>query len=200
MMRLALATIARRFQFRRPERQRLMPFLLRMRRTDRIFRGLIVGVTVLALGGIWAAWPSGRGAASSLVKRARWAAERLIGLEPERSDVDAYWRDRRERRAVSTRERYQAKFAEQSPEQLAFLRTAGMSPEDAVIRWGNYDMTLVMSGQVFERVDSGRLYRLRPWCARSGFGRSGSSTWMSVCFSFRIRLTFGGLPGRPVPR
>jgi hypothetical protein len=37
-----------------------------------------------------------------------------------------------------------------------------MSPEQAEIGWGNYDMTLVKSGAVFSRDDSGRQYQLRP--------------------------------------
>jgi hypothetical protein len=35
-----------------------------------------------------------------------------------------------------------------------------MDPDDAVVRWGNYDMMLVLSSKVFARDDDGRYYRL----------------------------------------
>jgi hypothetical protein len=37
-----------------------------------------------------------------------------------------------------------------------------MAPENAVIRWGNYDRTLVLPSRAFEPDDHGRSYRLRP--------------------------------------
>ncbi len=44
-----------------------------------------------------------------------------------------------------------------------------MGPDQAVIRWGNYDMTLAMSGKVFVSDDTGRYYRLRPGVSSAWF-------------------------------
>jgi len=144
-----------------------------MQRLDRLFRGLIVAVTVVAVAGIWAAWPTGRSNALRLAQRTKFNVLRWFRLEPARSEIDAYWRDRRDRREASTRARFGAKFAELDPGTQAFFRAAGMGPDQAEIRWGNYDMTLVMSGQVFTRVDSGRQYQLRPGMRSIWFRKTG---------------------------
>jgi hypothetical protein len=39
---------------------------------------------------------------------------------------------------------------------------AGLDPEHALARWGNYDVTLMLPSTVFEADDRGRSYRLRP--------------------------------------
>jgi hypothetical protein len=161
-MRVRLAGVAGRFRLWGRDRQTLLPFQKRTRRLDRVFRGSIVLMTVIVLTAIWAAWPTGRSAALGLAQRAKWGAMRWVGLEPERSEIDAYWRDRRDRREVTTRARYGTKFATLAPEMQAFFRAAGMAPDQAEFRWANYDMTLVLSSQVFARVDSGRQYQLRP--------------------------------------
>ena len=179
-MRSGLATFAGRFHIRGRARQQLMPFRRRMQRTDRIFRGLIVAVTGFALAGVWASWPSGRAAAVGLAQRAKWGALRSIGFEPSRSEIDAYWRDRRDRREVATRARYEARFAKLDSESQAFFRAAGMAPDQAEIRWGNYDMSLVMSGKVVVRFDSGRQYGLRP-SVRSIWFRQAGMLEMDVC-------------------
>jgi hypothetical protein len=139
-----------------------LPFQDRVQRLHRIFRWSIVAISVLALGAIWAACPEGRSNLAGVVLRAKWGAERSLGLEPSRQEVDWYWRDRRDRREARTRERFRKEFAALDVRTQALFRAAGMSPEQAVIGWGNYDMTLVKSGAVFSRADSGRQYQHRP--------------------------------------
>ena len=99
-MKFGFATIARRFAVRSRWRQQLMPFLKRMKRMDRIFRGLIATVTGLVLAGTWIAWPSGRSAVVGLAQRAKWGVRRSLGYEPARSEIDGYWRNRRDQRQV----------------------------------------------------------------------------------------------------
>jgi hypothetical protein len=123
---------------------------------------VIVLLSALGLIGVWIAVPSGRSALLELAQTAKWGALRRIGLEPPRDEVDASWRDRRDRREVRTRATYRARFARLPPAGQAFLQVAGMDPDNAVIRWGNYDMTLVLSSKVFARDDDGRYYRLLP--------------------------------------
>ena len=143
-------------------RQGLFAFRARLERIDRAFRGAIVVLSALGLIGVWVAFPAGRSALLGMARTAKWGALRRIGLEPPRDEVDAYWRDRRDRREARTRATYRAMFEKLTPAGQAFLRVAGMGPDDAVIRWGNYDMTLVLSSKVFARDDDGRYYRLLP--------------------------------------
>ncbi len=190
-MKRRLATAARRFRLRGRTRQELLPFQKRTQCLSRVFRGLIVAVTLVPLAGAWALLPSGRSTILALAHRARWGAMRRFGFEPPRSEIDAYWRDRRDRREAQTRALYATKFAALNPESQAFLRAAGMSPEEAAIGWGNYDMTLVMSGEVFARVDSGRQYQLRPG-VRSIWFRQIGVLGKDLCVS--------QLPGTPEVR
>ena len=186
-----IATFAGRFHPRERSRQRLLPFLARIERINRLFRGLIVAVTALALGGIWLAWPDGRAAAAGLAQRAKWGVQRSLGFEPSRPEVDAYWRDRRDRRAERTRRQYESQFAALAPERQAFFRAGGMGPEEAVVRWGNYDMTLVMSGEVFAPDEHGREYRLRPGVR---------SIWLRQFGVLKMNVLIFQLPDKPEVR
>jgi hypothetical protein len=142
-------------------RQRLLPFQARRERRDRLFRRAIVVVTGLALAGLLVAMAPGWGAIAGKARETKWSAMRRIGLEPAREEVDASLKERRSRREVATRERYRVLFARLTPERQAFLRLAGMGPDEAVVRWGNYDMTFVLSSKVFAE-DPDRQYRLLP--------------------------------------
>ena len=42
------------------------------------------------------------------------------------------------------------------------MRYAGLDPEHGLLRWGNYNLTLLLPSKVFEADDDGRSYRLRP--------------------------------------
>ncbi len=179
-MKVGLARVAGRFRLRGQARQNLLPFQDRVDHLDRVFRGLIVAITMLALAGIWIGSPAGRTTALDLARRARWGAMRSVGLEPSRTEIDAYWRDRRDRREASTRARYRKNFAALGQETQVLFRAALMGPDQAEIQWGNYDMTLVKSGAVFERTDSGRQYRLRPG-VRSIWVRQIKVFDMDVC-------------------
>jgi hypothetical protein len=152
---------------------------------------LILAVMGLVVAASWIAWPAGWSTAFGLMQRAKWGALRSLGFEPDRSEIDAYWRDRRDRREVRTRERYKTICEGMAPEKQAFLRAAGMGPDQAVVRWGNYDMTLVMSGEVFASVNSGRVYQLRP-CVRS--------LWMRQIQTFGMDLCVFQLPDTPEVR
>jgi hypothetical protein len=142
--------------------QRLLPFCERQQRLERIFRRVIAAMTILGLAAIWLAIPDGRSALFGKVRQVKWSALRGIGLEPDRAEVDAYWAERRERREVRTRNVFREQFETLIPVQKSLLQAAGMGPEDAVVRWGNYDMTFVLASKVFERDDDGRYYRFRP--------------------------------------
>ena len=115
---------------------------------------------------------------------ARWGALRSIGIEPSRAEIDEYWHDRRERREVDMRKSYGEKFAALDLKTQALFRAAGMAPDQAVIRWGNYDMTLVMSGGVIAPVDSGRQYGLRPGVRSIWIRQTGAFDLVACMFQF----------------
>jgi hypothetical protein len=179
-MKLGLVKVAERIRPTDRARQQVLPFQKRRQRLDRVFRGLIIAATAIALAGIWVAWPTGRSAALGMVQRAKWSLLRSIGLEPQRSEIDAYWRDRRDRRELLTRSKYRTKFASLRPEMQAFFRAASMGPDQAEFRWANYDMTLVLSSQVFTRVDNGRQYQLLPG-VRSIWFRLADALDIDIC-------------------
>ncbi len=142
-------------------RQRVLPFRARRERRERIFRRSILVVTGLAVAGLLVALAPGWGTVRDRARDTRWGVMRGVGLEPDRREVEDALKDRRSRREASTRDRYRVLFAQLSPERQSFLRLAGMAPDDAVVRWGNYDMTFVLSSKVFAR-DEDRQYRLLP--------------------------------------
>ncbi|MBV8488176.1 MAG: SGNH/GDSL hydrolase family protein [Planctomycetaceae bacterium] len=162
------------------EKQKLLKFQERHEQRLRVFRLTIVVATLLAATGLSATFPWMSSGAPDLGRTIPWQALRLMGLHPPRAVVDAYWRERRQRREDTTRTDFATKFAALGPAQQAFLRAAGMGPEEAVIRWGNYDMTLVLSGKVFKRDDTGRQYRLRPGVVSAWF-QQVSVLGMDVC-------------------
>ena len=46
------------------------------------------------------------------------------------------------------------------------MRYAGLDPDHGLLRWGNYNRTLLLPSTIFEADDTGRSYRLRP-CTES---------------------------------
>ncbi len=118
--------------------------------------------TLLAVFALIGATRSGRYLARRSASGARAAALRLVGGEPPRSEVEADWADRRNRGVVRTGEMYREIYDEANPELRRLLDYAGLDPDRAVVRWGNYDKVFVLPGAVFEADDSGRSYRMRP--------------------------------------
>jgi hypothetical protein len=86
----------------------------------------------------------------------------VIGLQPDRAQIDAELRLRRERAVKQTRQRLSSFYAETSQEMRELFRTSGMDPEHGLIRYGRADQCFLLSSQVFEPDDHGRSYRLRP--------------------------------------
>ena len=82
------------------------------------------------------------------------------------------------------------------------LKAARMDPETAVIRWGNFDMTLVLSSDVFEPDDAGRSYRFKPF-ARSvwitGLSLHGASCLFQVPDTPEAIAACAAAGGRHVP-
>jgi hypothetical protein len=142
--------------------QRRFGFVERAERLERRLKRAIVALTVLCLGAMVAGTPAGRYAVRRLASAGRLAATEAVGLPPSRAEVDADWRIRRERGVVQTRAVYNQVYADASPALKRLMGYAGLDPEHAVLRWGNYERILLLPSTVFVPDDTGRSYRMRP--------------------------------------
>jgi hypothetical protein len=157
-MRRGLGTLRRS----RNPIQLVFPFWRRTERRIRLFKLTIVALTTVAMLLIMLTNPHGRYAIRSALSRTRWLAYRAIGAETPRAEIEA---DRHRRRLLGieqTRANLAQTIADGGPGVERFMKAAHMDPDSAVIRWGNFDQTLVLSSDVFEPDDTGRSYRLKP--------------------------------------
>jgi hypothetical protein len=142
--------------------QRVFGFIERAERFDQTIKRAIVGVTIVGVAAMLAAVPSGRYLAGWLAGRARRAAIYLSGHEPGRDEIEADWQRRRQFDMASAIEKHRRTFGEYDEAQRRLLTFAGMDPDHVVLRWGNFDKTVMLPATVYEPDDSGRSYRLRP--------------------------------------
>ncbi len=144
-------------------RQNVLPFIERSDRRRRWFKRMIVAITVLVATVLIGASLTGRFHLHLWTRRARdQALLRLFGLEPDRAQVDAEWRYRRERGVEQTLEVLTGFYDQTTEEMRELFRVAGMDPEHGLIRWGRGDQAFLISPQVFEPDEHGRSYRMRP--------------------------------------
>ncbi len=142
-------------------RQQVFGFVERAARFQRALKIAIAGLTILSVAILLAAVPSGRYLAGWLASRARRTSMQLVGREPDRDEIDADWRRRRLFDMESASDKHRRTFDDYSEAQQRLLRYAGMDPDHVVLRWGNFDKTVMLPATVFEPDDSGRSYRLR---------------------------------------
>jgi len=142
--------------------QRLFGFFNRTARLERIFKTTIAVATAGLIAIVLTAMPSGRYLASWLTTRGWWLALSAVGLTPDRGEIDADWRRKRLFDIQQASGKLAGTFAEYSPPQQGLLRFAGLDPEHALVRWGNFDRTVLLPSTVFEADESGRSYRFRP--------------------------------------
>jgi hypothetical protein len=143
-------------------RQGVFRFYRRPRRLDRWFKVGIVAGTITVLAILLSALAPGRYLASWAAARGRWLALRSIGLEPDRSEIDDDWRRKRLFDIAQSKGKLASSFAEYDAAAQQLLRFAGLDPEHVLIRWGNFNRTVLLPSTVFEADDSGRSYRFRP--------------------------------------
>ena len=105
---------------------------------------------------------NGRHAAWWLQTRTRWAALQLVGKSPSREDIHADWRHTRLYDIQRTRGKLREVYDQYDPVMKRLLDYAGLDPERALLRWGNFDRTLLLPSTLFESDDSGRSYRFKP--------------------------------------
>jgi len=147
---------------RRRQRQRVFPFLERGKKRERVFKIAIALVTIGLIVGLLTALPSGRYAATWLVTRARRLTLLAAGIPPDRAEIDADLRRKRLFDIEQSRGTLAGTFAEYAPPMQKLLRFAGLDPDHALVRWGNFNRTVLLPATVFEIDESGRSYRFRP--------------------------------------
>jgi len=143
-----------------------MSFLDRTTRRERLFKRAIVLVTGIVIAALLIALPRGRYVVASLASEARQAALATIGLPVPRAEVDDRWRRFRTQGIRDSRTALEGMFKDVEPPYQRLMRYAGLDPEHSLLRWGNFDRTLLLPSKVFEADDTGRSYRLRP-CVKS---------------------------------
>jgi len=165
--------------------QRCFGFLERSQRLARRFKATILLGTSLVVVVTLASSSSGRYLAGWLATRARWTVLQGIGIPPGRDEIDADWRRRRLHDIEQTRGKLRSTSAEYNPAMRRLLDYAGLDPDHALLRWGNFDRTLYLPSTVFVPDDTGRSYRFRP---------SMRSIWVR-----NLKLKGGILAYFPVP-
>jgi hypothetical protein len=122
-----------------------------------------VAGTLLAIAALLSSLVSGRRHLLLWATQAReLVLRRLVGLEPDRTLIDAEWRLRRQQGIEDTRKVLVKFYTSTSDEMRELFRVAGMDPERGLIRYGRADQAFLISSQVFERDEHGRSYRFRP--------------------------------------
>jgi hypothetical protein len=137
-------------------------FIDRIERLDWAFKRAIIAATVVVVVALVAGLPAGRYAAGWLTSKTQQIALRSVGLPPSRAAIDADWRRRREFGLASSRRQFRATFAVLKPPVQRLFRLGGLDPDRVVLRWGNFDRTLVLPATAFEPDESGRSYRMKP--------------------------------------
>jgi hypothetical protein len=143
-------------------RQRVFAFVERAERLDRTFKRMIALATIGSIVFFLTALSPGRYLSHWLAARARWLAMQAVGLPPDRREIDADWTRKRLFDIEQSRGSLAGTFAEYSPATQRLLRYAGLDPEHALVRWGNFDRTVLLPSTVFEPDQAGRSYRFRP--------------------------------------
>jgi lysophospholipase L1-like esterase len=172
----------------RKERQRLFAFLARARRHERWFKRAIVCATLLAIVVPFVMLPAGRYFLAAVGSRVRKTG-RIALLEPSpRSEIDEDWQRFRLQGIADARRRLDEIFGATAPAYQGLMRYAGLDPDHGLLRWGNFDQTLLLPSTVFEPDDAGRSYRMRP-CV--------DSIWLREVAIKAGVLTFFLVPDRP---
>ncbi len=147
---------------RRPMRQRVFAFVDRAERLDRTFKWLIALATIASIALFLTVLSPGRYLSSWVAARARRLAMQAVGLPPDRGEIDADWKRKRLFDIEQSRGTLAGTFAEYPPATQRLLQYAGLDPDHALVRWGNFDRTVLLPSTVFEPDHAGRSYRFRP--------------------------------------
>ncbi len=150
--------------------QQVFTFLERRLQRERRIKTTILTLTVLVLVAMLAGTTTGRYLVTRCVLAAQSRFCAPVGGGPPRDVIEAETHARRAFGIEATRELVRQVYQESDPKTAEVFRYAAMTPDDAVLRWGNFNGTFLLSSRVFEPDDTGRSYRLRPHVASVWLG------------------------------
>ncbi len=110
----------------------------------------------------WALCREGGIVAASVPSAATRTLRNALGIPTPRAEIDEAWRRFRLQGIADSRRALPEIYENATPDVQRLMRYAGLDPEHGLLRWGNYDRTLLLPSTVFEADDKGRSYRLRP--------------------------------------
>ncbi len=151
-----------RFSRRSIERQAVFAFVTRKQWRESWFKRSILVATLAAIASILGLTSKGRYVAAAIPSEARTVARGILSLPTPREEIEASWKRFREQGIADSRRAHEIMFAEISPEYQRLLRYSGLEPGKGLLRWGNYDRTLLLPATIFEPDDTGRSYRFKP--------------------------------------
>jgi hypothetical protein len=143
-------------------RQNVFSFVARSQRRRRWFKSAILLVFAATIAIIVAGLPKGRYVVASFASEARKAARYSIGLPTPRTEIDDDWKRFRLEGIADSKRALRNWFKGIEPPNRRFMTYAGLDPEHGIVRWGNFNRTMVLASTVFEADDTGRSYRLLP--------------------------------------
>jgi hypothetical protein len=143
-------------------RQISFAFIERSRRHERWFKRLIMISTCIVLAVILRVIPRGRYVSAEITARARQAARQAVGVPKSRAEIDESWQRYREMGIETQRKQVESFYRAATPEYRRMLDYAGMDPDRMILRWANYNWTILLSSKVFDIDDKGRSYRFKP--------------------------------------
>src|SRR5215468_857103 len=128
---------------RRPARLRqlVLPFVVRRLRRERQFKRAILVTTGLAVVGIFMAIPWGDHLSEAIDTWAGRIFSVSLRTSQSRAERDESWRKFRLSSIERTRPQVERFYREGAPALQRLMRYAGMDPEHALLRWGNYNWT-----------------------------------------------------------
>jgi lysophospholipase L1-like esterase len=166
------------------ERQRTFAFWERSGRHERWFKVIIIGTTCVLMAAITGLLPRGRYFVASLPSLASRAVQRTLAVPAPRAQIDDEWRRYRLQGIADSHRALIRAYDKAIPAYQGLLRYAGLDPDRALLRWGNYNRTLLLPSTVFEADLTGRSYRLLP-CIESIWLR-GVTTESGVLMFFLV--------------
>jgi hypothetical protein len=146
---------------RRPMRQGVFGFVDRAKRLERTFKLIIALATVCLIVFCLTALSPGRYLSGWVAARVRELGRQAVGLPPDRAEIDAAWKRKRVFDIEQSHGSLKKTFAEYPPKMQRLLEYAGLDPDHALVRWGNFDRTVLLPSTVFEPDETGRSYRFR---------------------------------------
>jgi len=141
--------------------QRSFAFIDDWRRREASFKRLVLASTILLALLMVASVPRARAGTRLLFLRGYTRLVGRLGFFARHEDAESLRQARREAEIASARTGLAEAICPGSTMD-AFLKAAGMDAKLGLIRWGNFDRTLLLSSQVFVPDNAGRSYRMKP--------------------------------------